>query len=377
MYFFVVSYADFSKYGGKNMISDIKSELQKVADRINDAIRHDPFPEMIDPEELRSAVRSYPEQGGKRIRPALLLWACGLFGGDITKALPAAQAVEIFHNWTLVHDDIIDSDSLRRGKPTTHVEIARYATSKFGTDTEKSEKFGSNLAILAGDVQQAWAVNSMLMLAENGVDPALIIALTRRMQEVLNRQLISGEALDVELALQDPASVQPEDVYRMIIGKTSVLLTFCVQCGAAIARNNGDFDTEEQKILAEFAENLGLAYQLEDDLLGVYGEIEEFGKPLCSDFQERKPTFLYLEAKKRLTGDDAVRLDALTGLPFYSMEIVQLLRRLLTSCGAEQAIRERSSEATAKALKALQKLPDNEYRERLAALAGYLLKRKI
>ena len=193
----------------------------------------------------------------------------------------------------------------------------------------------------------------------------------------LNRQLISGEALDVELALQDPASVRPEDVYRMIIGKTSVLLTFCVQCGAAIARNNSDFDTEEQKILAEFAENLGLAYQLEDDLLGVYGEIKEFGKPLCNDFQERKPTFLYLEAKKRLTGDDAVRLDALTGLPFYSMEIVQLLRRLLTNCGAEQAIRERSSEATAKALEALQKLPDNEYRERLAALAGYLLKRKI
>ena len=359
------------------MISDVKIELQNVADRINDAIRNDPFPETIHPEELRAAVRSYPEQGGKRIRPALLLWACGLFGGDLSKALPAAQAVEIFHNWTLVHDDIIDSDSLRRGKPTTHVEIARYATAKFGTATDKSEKFGSNLAILAGDVQQAWAVNSMLRLAENGIDPALIIALTRRMQEELNRQLISGEALDVELALQDPASVRPEDVYRMIIGKTSVLLTFCVQCGAAIARNNSDFDTEEQKILAEFAENLGLAYQLEDDLLGVYGEIKEFGKPLCNDFQERKPTFLYLEAKKRLTGDDAVRLDALTGLPFYSMEIVQLLRRLLTNCGAEQAIRERSSEATAKALEALQKLPDNEYRERLAALAGYLLKRKI
>ncbi|MBO5694459.1 MAG: polyprenyl synthetase family protein [Lentisphaeria bacterium] len=359
------------------MFSDVKNELQYVAGMLNEAIRKDTFPETIYPEELRLAVRTYPEQGGKRIRPALLLWACGLFGGDILKALPAAQAVEIFHNWTLVHDDIIDSDALRRGKPTTHVEIARYASSKLNTAADKAEKFGTDLAILAGDAQQAWAVNSMLKLAENGIDPALVIALTRRMQEVLNRQLISGEALDVELALQDPASVQAKDVYRMISGKTSVLLAFCLQCGAAIARNKSDFDSEEQKLLAEFAENLGLAYQLEDDLLGVYGEIEEFGKPLCSDFQERKPTLLYLEAKKRLSGDDAVRLDALTGLPFYSMEIVQLLRRLLTDCGAEQAIRELSSSATAKALDALQKLPDNEYRERLAALAGYLLRRKI
>ena len=359
------------------MISDIKKELQDVAVQINDAIRLDTFPETVFPEELRAAVRSYPEQGGKRVRPALLLWACGLFGGDTRKALPAAQAVEIFHNWTLVHDDIIDSDSLRRGKPTTHVEIARYATLKFETKAEQAAKFGTDLAILAGDVQQAWAVNSMLKLAENGVDPALVIALTRRMQELLNRELISGEALDVELALQDPASVQAQNVQRMIAGKTSALLKFCVQCGAAIARNSGNFDTDEQILLAEFAENLGLAYQLEDDLLGVYGEIEQFGKPLCSDFQERKPTLLYLEAKKRLAGDDSVRLDALTGLPFYSMEIVQLLRRLLTDCGAEQAIREQSSRATEKALEALQKLPDNEYRERLVALAGYLLKRKI
>lgn len=359
------------------MIKDIKTELQQVAEKINDGIRKDPFPETIFPEELRTAVRAYPEQGGKRLRPALLLWACGLFGGDTEKALPAAQAVEIFHNWTLVHDDIIDSDSLRRGKPTTHVEIARYANSKFDAGTETAEKFGLNLAILAGDVQQAWAVNTMLKLAETGVDPALVIALTRRMQETLDRGLISGEALDVELSLRNPADIQADDVLRMISGKTSVLLTFCVQCGAAIALNSADFEREEQKLLIDFAENLGIAYQLEDDLLGVYGEIEQFGKPLCSDFQERKSTLLYLEAKKRLSGDDAVRLDALTGLPFYSMEMVQILRRILTDCGAEQAIRDLINSATGKALEALQKMPDNEYRERLSALAGYLLKRQL
>ena len=359
------------------MFSEIKSEMKDVANLIHEAIRLDPFPTTVYPEELQSAVRDYPERGGKRIRPTLLLWTCGLFGGDINKALPAAVAVEIFHNWTLVHDDIIDGDELRRGKPTTHMEIGRYAITKFGADSEKAAKFGSDLAILAGDIQQSWAVNNMLKLAENGVDPTLTIALTRRMQEMLDRELISGEALDVELSLHDVENVDPADVYRMIHGKTSALLKFSVQCGAALALNQADFNTETQNLLADFATNLGLAYQLEDDLLGVYGEVKQFGKPLCSDFQARKPTLLYLEAKKRLSGDDAIRLNAMTGLPFYSMEMVQIIRRIITDCGAEEAIRTISKNATDKALESLSRLPANEYRNKLCGLTAYLLKREI
>lgn len=359
------------------MTCDIKNELMKIAEIVNDAIRRDSFPETVYPEELRAAVCDYPARGGKRIRPALLLWSCAMLGENPEKALPAAIAVEIFHNWTLVHDDIIDCDSLRRGKPTTHVELARYASEKFSTDNTKAAKFGNDLAMLAGDIQQSWAVNTMLRLTETGVEPALVIALTRRMLETLDRTLISGEALDVELALQDPADVDPDDVRRMIAGKTSALLVFCVQCGAAIALGNTGFDSEAQKLLEMFAENLGIAYQLEDDLLGIYGEIEQYGKPLCSDFQERKPTLLYLEAKKRLSGDDAVRLEAMTGLPFYSMEMVHILRRIITGCGAEQAVRDMSRDATDRALAALQQLPDNEFRTKLQALAEFLLKREL
>ena len=355
----------------------MKNALKQIADTINELIKNDPFPDTIQPAELRAAVRAYPERGGKRIRPALLMWACGLFGGDPEKVLNAAASVEIFHNWTLVHDDIIDEDHVRRGLPTCHIATAQFAAEKLDCSKDSAVKYGHDLALLAGDSQQAWAMDMMLKQVEAGSDPALVIAIARRMQEILNCDLISGEACDVALALKDPASVTEDDVLAMIDGKTSALLTFCVQAGAAFALGSADFESEEQKTLAHFTHNLGRAYQLLDDLLGIYGEMDVFGKPLCSDFQERKPTLLYLEAKKRLTGDDAVRLDALTGLPFYSMEIVQLLRRLLTDCGAEQAIREQSSRATEKALEALQKLPDNEYRERLAALAGYLLKRKI
>ena len=94
----------------------MKNALKQIADTINELIKNDPFPDTIQPAELRAAVRAYPERGGKRIRPALLMWACGLFGGDPEKVLNAAASVEIFHNWTLVHDDIIDEEQVQNSR---------------------------------------------------------------------------------------------------------------------------------------------------------------------------------------------------------------------------------------------------------------------
>ncbi len=359
-------------------MNDFKTELKSVARKINDMIRNDFFPETIRPEELRDAVRAYPSMGGKRLRPALLLWSCGLFNGNPANAMHAAAAVEIFHNWTLVHDDIIDCDSFRRGVPTSHTEIARYAAAKFSTDEATAKKYGNDIAILAGDAQQAWAVSMMLRLTEKGVNPALVIALCRRMQETLNRELLSGEAIDVQLALRDLDSVNEEKVLHMIGGKTSALLTYCVQCGAAIAKNSAEWDSDpDQKLLSDFSAKLGLAYQLQDDLLGVFGEIEQFGKPLCSDFKDRKPTLLYLEAQRRLTGEDAKLLTAMTGQPFYSSKMVDMIRSLLTDCGAADAVRERGRKLTDEALTALRALPENQYRDLLEELAKTLLNRTI
>lgn len=353
----------------------MKNALKQIAGLINEKIKNDPFPETVRPAELRAAVRTYPEHGGKRIRPALLMWSCGLFGGDPEKVLDAAAAVEIFHNWTLVHDDIIDEDQVRRGLPTCHIAAAQFASEELNCNKDTAVKYGHDLAILAGDVQQAWAVNMMLKQQENGTDPALIIAILRRMQEFLNRDLISGEACDVALALKDPAAVSEDEVFAMIDGKTSALLMFCVQTGAALALNSADFESEEQKALAKFAHNLGRAYQLLDDLLGVYGEMDVFGKPLCSDFQERKPTLLYLEARKRLSGKNADLLNAMTGQPFYSSEMVAVIRRLLTDCGAEQATRDRAKAHTDAALAALDQLPQNIYSDYLRELTMNLLSR--
>ena len=102
------------------MPSQLKNELAAVASVIDELLENDDYPNIVQPEYLREAVRAYPCQGGKRLRPALLIWSCGLFGGNVEQAYNAAAAVEIYHNWTLVHDDIIDNDKVRRGAPTSH-----------------------------------------------------------------------------------------------------------------------------------------------------------------------------------------------------------------------------------------------------------------
>lgn len=354
---------------------DIDNELKLVAGTVSRLIQEDPFPESILPEGLRDAVRAYPSAGGKRIRPALLLWSCALFGGDPEKALPAAAAAEIYHNWTLVHDDIIDEDDERRGMPTAHTALALYAKNEFSASARTAEKFGKDLAILAGDLQQAWAVDMLLRLTENGISPSLTIALARRMQNDLGKLLISGEALDVAFALPSGTGPDGQALLSMIAGKTSALLRFCLQTGAAIALDSEDFHSPEQTILAAFAENLGAAYQIRDDLLGVYGNAGKFGKPLCSDFQENKITLLLLAAKQRLNEKDLARLQAISGLPEYTPETIRKIRGLLSGCGAEQAMQDLCTVKTRLALESLESLPDNRWRNLLEQLTERLLNR--
>ena len=203
------------------MGQDLKQELLQTAERIQQFLEQDTFPEQIYPLELRKAVKDYPLQGGKRLRPALLLWACGMMGGDPEKALPAAAAVEIYHNWTLVHDDIIDCDDIRRGNPSTHIQLKNDLRNTYQLQNDElCQKYGRDLAILAGDIQQGWACNAMLQLSQRGVSANVVLALVQRMQESLNRELISGEAIDVVFALRKPESVSPDEIFKMISGKT-------------------------------------------------------------------------------------------------------------------------------------------------------------
>lgn len=352
-------------------------ELKKNTEFIKTVLSEDPFPESIEPECLRAAVRSYPFRGGKRIRPAILLWSCGALQGNIEKAVFAAAAIEIYHNWTLVHDDIIDGDEFRRNLPTTHVELATHAAAAYGASKSAAAKFGRDFAILTGDLQQAWAVDMFLRSTEKGVSPDLVIKLARMLQEKVNRELLSGEALDVEFPMKPLRSVSRRDVMKMMSGKTSSLLRFSAQCGGAIAIDSADFTKAPLACLGDFAESLGLAFQLRDDYLGVFGTKDEFGKPICSDFKERKHTVLCLEAWERLDDKGRAELAELSGLLAYGDVEIGKIRKLLSDCGAADAILRESEMLTDKAFEALNELPDGKYKKLLAELVRYLMKRNV
>ena len=358
-------------------MNEFKNELRRVGEQIGDFLKADPFPETVRPGVLGDAVRDYPGRGGKRLRPALVLWACELFGGDREQAIPAAAAVEIYHNWTLVHDDIIDRDELRRGKPSTHVTLRDHAANKLGVAPEQAQAFGESFAILAGDIQQGWAVERLASVADRGVDPALALSLVRAMQTKLNRELISGEALDVEFELLDPATVSEADVMGMINGKTGAIMEFALHCGAAIAKGAYEPKSPDFVALSRYAVNLAAAFQLQDDMLGVFGDEKVFGKPLCSDFQEAKPTLLYLEAVRHLPAERRSELDGFLRRPHYSESDIAALRALLTDCGAAGAVRDCIAALSANARASLQPLPDNLWRGLLDTLVEQMLNRSV
>lgn len=357
------------------MKAHLKEAVSRVVREVGEYLEQDEFPRKVLPGFLAESVRAYPLRGGKRLRPALLLWANGLLGGKWEEALPAACSVEIFHNWTLVHDDIIDEDSLRRGEKTSHILLGEHAAKTYARDAGSNAKFGVDMAILTGDIQQAWAVDSLLSVHAPGKEK-VILALAKRMQEV-DRFLISGEAMDVEFPMREMDSITEEEVFMMIHGKTANLLQFAVQAGGALALGKTDFDKGPLALLGDYAFDLGVAFQLRDDYLDIFGDEKTFGKDIFSDMQEGKPTPIYGYAAKHLSPAGKKRLEALTHCPSYTPEMIEEGRALFQESGAVDFLLQKISFLTARARGNLERLPQNEYNLLLLELLEYLLERDV
>ncbi len=328
---------------------------------------------MVRPPLLRRATSRYPRLGGKRIRPALLLWSCGALGGDPEKAMSAAAAVEVYHNWSLVHDDIIDEDDFRRGEPTTHHAAAAEAQRLHGLDDATAGKLGSDIAILAGDLQRGWATSLLLGSVKDGVSADVTLLLARELCEKVDRELISGEALDVELAYRPIAEVRPREVERMITLKTGSLLRFCAEAGARIALGHCREDDRIRR-LGDFAAAAGIAFQLKDDWLGVFGDEAVFGKPVGSDIRSAKPTLLVLSALEKLKGRQ--RRALLDCLGSDTPTALSTARVLISETGADAAILAKASRLADKAQAALRPLPPNRHKLLLLSLADAFINRE-
>ena len=284
--------------------------------------------------------------GGKRVRPQLAMIASQMFSGVDDEVLPAALALEVFHNFTLLHDDVMDKALVRRGRPTVHV------------------KWDENTAILSGD-QMLIEAYKLLSGVPAGKLPKVLQLFNKMATEICE-----GQQYDVDFERQEHVDI--EEYLTMIRLKTSVLLATALQTGAYIAGAS----EQAQEDLYQFGIAVGLAFQIQDDILDVWGNPETFGKAVGGDISCNKKTFVYLEAMRRL-GDEAKDLEM-----WYSQvledntEKIAAVKAIFEQLGVREACETVVAQYTQKALEILDKLPQNVATDQLRQLASKLHARK-
>ena len=261
-----------------------------------------------EPKKLYEPIKYTLALGGKRIRPALLLLANDLFGGKAVRAMNSALAIEVFHNFTLVHDDIMDDAPLRRGKTTVF------------------KKWDTNTAILSGDVM---FVNAIQLLAKDNNDKlADILAIFNK----ASVEVCEGQQYDMDFETLENVSI--DDYLKMIELKTAVLLAASLKIGALIANAKQD----DANHIYEFGRNLGIAFQLMDDILDLYGDPEKFGKQVGGDVIANKKTYLLLKAKELAKGETRKELEfCLTSTAIKPENKVERIKTIFNALGVKKA----------------------------------------
>ncbi len=280
-----------------------------------------------EPVNLYKPVQYILSLGGKRIRPVLTLMAADIFGADCKKALPAAIAVEMFHNFSLVHDDIMDDAPLRRGQETVH------------------EKWNVNTGILSGD--------AMLILAYQyfeDYEPLIFRALAKLFSETA-LQVCEGQQWDVDFESHDAVTIP--QYLKMIEYKTAVLLGAAMKMGAIVAQTS----QENCSHIYDFGLNLGIAFQLQDDYLDVFGDPETFGKQTGGDIIENKKTYLFIKALEFATAGQKEQLKTLyASQSDNNNEKIAEVTQIFEQSGAGNATREAISHYTLKAFATLEQM---------------------
>lgn len=280
-----------------------------------------------EPKNLYEPIHYILELGGKRMRPVLTLMSAEVFDTDYKKALPAALAVEVFHNFSLIHDDIMDDAPLRRGKVTVH------------------EKWNINTGILSGD--------AMLILAYQYFEqyqPKIFRKLAKLFSKTA-LEVCEGQQYDVDFETREDVTIR--EYLKMIKHKTAVLVAAAMKMGAIVAetsKENADF-------IYDFGLNLGLAFQLQDDYLDAFGDPETFGKQVGGDIIENKKTYLYLKAIEFASDDEKQQLQHLFSIhPDDNADKINAVKEIFNTTGASYATQKAIEKYTLKAFKMLKQM---------------------
>ncbi|GAA4091047.1 polyprenyl synthetase family protein [Mucilaginibacter panaciglaebae] len=297
-------------------------DLQLLIDNAVTQLKYPPYPA-----ELYEPIYYILSMGGKRMRPALLLMACDLFGGDVEKALPPALAIEVFHNFTLMHDDIMDNAPLRRGKTTVH------------------ERWNQNAAILSGDVMLIEGYKLMMQVEDR---------LLRIILDIFNDTAVGvceGQQLDMDFETRNDVKID-EYIY-MIRLKTAVVLGGALKIGSIL----GGADMKDAELIADFGENLGLAFQLQDDILDIYGSPEKFGKQVGGDIISNKKTYLLIKSLELADEAQTAELNKwINAKEFDSQLKVEAVTGIYNTVQVKQCAENAMHEYAEKAFEALEKI---------------------
>ena len=302
-----------------------------------------------EPKNLYEPINYILAVGGKRMRPVLTLMSAEIFDADYKLALPAALAVEVFHNFSLVHDDIMDDAPLRRGNETVH------------------EKWNINTGILSGD--------AMLILAYQYFEN-YNTEVFRDLAKLFSKtalEVCEGQQYDVDFETRDDVTI-PEYL-KMIEYKTAVLVAAAMKMGALVAETS----VQNADLIYDFGLNLGLAFQLQDDYLDAFGDPRTFGKQVGGDIIENKKTYLYLKAMEFSTSDEKEQLLHLFSIqPTDNTDKIESVKAIFNTSGAAAATQQAIQDYTLKAFETLRNISiDNEKKDILRSFGENLMGRKV
>lgn len=319
---------------------------EEILAKVNEFLDHLPYDRK--PASLYEPIRYVLSMGGKRIRPTLMLLAYNLYHDDPEKILMQAIALETYHNYTLLHDDLMDNADMRRGHVTVH------------------KKWDANTAILSGDSMLVLAYERMAQCDAKHM-PSVLRLFTETALEI-------GEGQQYDMEFETRNDVTEEEYIEMIRLKTSVLLACALKIGAILA----DAPEEDQQNLYTFGEKIGLAFQLQDDYLDVYGDPKVFGKKIGGDITSNKKTYMLINAYNKANGAQLEELDRwIHAQAFDRDEKVAAVTRLYNELGIDRMAQEKIAyyfEESKKYLAAV-RLPEARKAE-LAKYAEKMMKRK-
>jgi len=327
-------------------VERLKSFLQNVKPMIDEFMMKVLSGE---PERLYEAAKHLPSKGGKRLRPALVLLVAKALGGSLNDALPAAAAVELLHNFTLVHDDIMDRDEMRRGVPTVHV------------------LYGEPMAIIAGDLLYAKAYEALLASPQG---PETVREMVRELTWAAVT-VAEGQAMD--MMFEERWDVTEDEYLKMIEKKTGALFGTSAALGA-LAANKRELKDE----LKEFGLILGKAFQIKDDVLSLVGDEKVTGKPKYNDLREGKKTILVIYALRNLPPEKSEELKRVLGKRDASFEELERAAKLIEESGALEYAYKLAEQYEKRALEILNSLPaaDEEALGALKELLEFAVKRE-